>query len=35
VAIVMQRMGIKRKQAEERLDRAHGRLRLALGEGPE
>jgi N-acetylmuramic acid 6-phosphate etherase len=34
VAIVMQRLGVKRRQAEERLDKAHGRLRAALGEGP-
>jgi N-acetylmuramic acid 6-phosphate etherase len=35
VAIVMQQLGIKRKEAEERLDKAHGRLRVALGEGLE
>ena len=33
VAIVMQQLGIKREQAEQRLDKAHGRLRIALGEG--
>jgi N-acetylmuramic acid 6-phosphate etherase len=33
VAIVMQKLGIKREQALERLDRTHGRLRAALGGG--
>jgi hypothetical protein len=32
---VMQQLGIKREQAVQRLDKAHGRLRVALGEGPE
>jgi N-acetylmuramic acid 6-phosphate etherase len=31
-AIVMQQLGVKPKEAEERLDNAHGRLRVALGE---
>jgi N-acetylmuramic acid 6-phosphate etherase len=33
VAIVMQKLGITREQAQHRLDAAHGRLRAALGEG--
>ncbi len=33
VAIVMQKMGITREQALQRLDAARGRLRVALGEG--
>jgi N-acetylmuramic acid 6-phosphate etherase len=33
VAIVMQKLGITREQAVQRLDAAHGRLRVALGEG--
>jgi N-acetylmuramic acid 6-phosphate etherase len=33
VAIVMQKLGITREQALQRLDAAHGRLRTALGEG--
>src|SRR6202522_2255896 len=35
VAIVMQKLGIKCEQAVQRLDKAQGRLRAALGEGPE
>jgi N-acetylmuramic acid 6-phosphate etherase len=34
VAIVMQKLGINRRQAEQRLDAARGRLRVALGDGP-
>jgi N-acetylmuramic acid 6-phosphate etherase len=33
VAIVMQKLGVTREQAQQRLDAAHGRLRAALGEG--
>jgi N-acetylmuramic acid 6-phosphate etherase len=32
VAIVMQKLGITREKAKQRLDAAHGRLRAALGE---
>ena len=32
VAIVMQKLGTPPEQARQRLDAAHGRLRLALGE---
>jgi N-acetylmuramic acid 6-phosphate etherase len=35
VAIVMQKLGIGREQAAQRLNAAHGRLRAALGDGPE
>jgi N-acetylmuramic acid 6-phosphate etherase len=35
LAIVMQKLGIKREQAMQKLDAAHGRLRAALGDGPE
>jgi N-acetylmuramic acid 6-phosphate etherase len=34
VAIVMEKLGIPRELATERLDAAQGRLRLVLGEGP-
>jgi N-acetylmuramic acid 6-phosphate etherase len=34
VAIVMEKLGIPREVAMERLDAAQGRLRLVLGEGP-
>jgi N-acetylmuramic acid 6-phosphate etherase len=33
VAIVMRKLGTTREQALQRLDKAHGRLRVALGEG--
>jgi N-acetylmuramic acid 6-phosphate etherase len=33
VAIVMQKLGTTREQALQRLDKAHGRLRVAVGEG--
>jgi N-acetylmuramic acid 6-phosphate etherase len=33
LAIVMQKLGVTREQARQRLDAAHGRLRVALGEG--
>jgi N-acetylmuramic acid 6-phosphate (MurNAc-6-P) etherase len=32
VAIVMQKLGVTREQAVHRLDKARGRLRLALGD---
>jgi N-acetylmuramic acid 6-phosphate etherase len=32
VAIVMQKLGIPREQAVQRLDAVHGRLRVVLGE---
>ncbi len=35
VAIVMQKLGIPREQAEQRLEAAHGRLRVVLGEEPD
>jgi N-acetylmuramic acid 6-phosphate etherase len=34
VAIVMQKLGIPREQAMQRLEAAQGRLRVVLGEGP-
>jgi N-acetylmuramic acid 6-phosphate etherase len=34
VAIVMQKLGISREDAVRRLEAAHGRLRVVLGEGP-
>jgi N-acetylmuramic acid 6-phosphate etherase len=34
VAILMQKLGIERENAEERLAKANGRLRVALGEPP-
>jgi N-acetylmuramic acid 6-phosphate etherase len=35
VAIVMQKLGIKRDHAMQKLDAAHGRLRTVLGDGQE